>query len=319
MKKLLIATILTAISNVSSAWEPSKPIITLIGNSPGSGNEISFRMVQTELEKKSNVSFVIVNKPGVSELVAANHFATQPADGHTILVAACNDIYVAPEVWYPTVTKFNAMHFVPVATIGKAPFAFWANINSKVNTPQELIDAMRKNDQKINFALGSPGHRLALEYLIENQKIPHSHIQPIMYNGGGAALRDVMGGHVEFAITPVATGWANMPSGKLKLIGVASDKKLAGLEKYPLMKDTVTGLTIGTCWSLLLPPEAPQNVQAWYRDNFVPVLRTKEIQSQFEKNLIQPAPNEHTPEGVKEGMTNLRRIWMPVARRFSPE
>jgi tripartite-type tricarboxylate transporter receptor subunit TctC len=319
MKKTIVSVVLAIASSVATAWEPSKPIITLIGNSPGSGNEISFRMVQTELEKKSNVSFVIVNKPGVSELVAANYFATQPADGHTTLVAACNDIYVAPEVWYPTATKFSAMDFVPVATIGKAPLAFWANIDSKVNTPQELIDAMRKNDRKINFALGSPGHRLALEYLIENQKIPHSHVQPIMYKGGGAALLDVMGGHVEFAITPVATGWPNMPSGRLKLIGIAGDKKLAGLEKYPLMKDTVTGLTIGTCWSLLLPPGTPQNVQAWYRDNFVPVLRTKEIQAQFEKNLIQPAPNEHTPEGVKESMTNLRRIWIPVAQRFSPE
>ena len=51
MKKLLIATILTVISTVSNAWEPTKPITVLIGNAPGSGNEISFRIDTTELEK----------------------------------------------------------------------------------------------------------------------------------------------------------------------------------------------------------------------------------------------------------------------------
>jgi tripartite-type tricarboxylate transporter receptor subunit TctC len=318
MKKLLVTALLTALSSIASAWEPSKPIITLIGNSPGSGNEISFRMVQTELEKKSNVRFVIVNKPGVSELVAANYFATQPADGHTVLVAACNDIYIAPEVWYPTTAKFNAMDFVPVATFGKAPYAFWANIDSKVNTPQELIDAIKRNDRKINFGVGGLGQQLAVEYLIENQKIPPGHVQSIVYKGSGQAMVDMMGGHVEFAVVALSVGWPNMPSGKLKLIGVASDKKLAGLEKYPLMKDTVAGLTIGTCWSLLLPPNTPQDVQSWYRDNFVPILNTKEILTQFEKNLIQPTPSEHTPAGVKESMTNLRRVWIPVARRVTP-
>jgi tripartite-type tricarboxylate transporter receptor subunit TctC len=200
MKKLLVTALLTALSSIASAWEPSKPIITLIGNSPGSGNEISFRMVQTELEKKSNVRFVIVNKPGVSELVAANYFATQPADGHTVLVAACNDIYIAPEVWYPTTAKFNAMDFVPVATFGKAPYAFWANIDSKVNTPQELIDAIKRNDRKINFGVGGLGQQLAVEYLIENQKIPPGHVQSIVYKGSGQAMVDMMGGHVEFAV-----------------------------------------------------------------------------------------------------------------------
>ena len=318
MKKLLIATILTAISNVSNAWEPTKPITAVIGNSPGSGNEISFRIVTTELEKKVNAKFVVINKPGVSELVAANYFATQPADGYTTLVAACNDIFVAPEVWYPAVTKFNAMDFVPVATIGKSPLAFWANIDSKVNTPQELLDAIKKSDRKINIALGGAGHQLALEYLIEQQKIPQDRVQSIMYKGSGPVMIDVMGGHVEFSITPLATAWPYMSSGKIKLIGIASDKKIVGLEKYPLMKDTIPGLTIGTCWSLLLPPGTPAQVQVWYKDNFVPILRSKEVQSQFEKNMFQLAPDEHTPDAVRDSMTNLRRIWMPIARRFTP-
>ena len=319
MKKLLIATILTTISNISSAWEPTKPITALIGNAPGSGNEISFRIVTTELEKNGKESYVIVNKPGLSEIVAANYFATQPADGHTVFVAACQDIYVAPEIWYPEATKFNAMDFVPVAIIGKTPIAFWAHIDSKVNTPQELIDELKKNNRKINFGIGGQGHRLAVEYLLAQQKIPSSHAQTVMYKGSGAALTDLMGGHIEFAVGPMASGWPRISSGKLKLIGVATDKKIVGLEKYPLMKDTVPGLNIEACWAVVLPKGTPDNIQTWYRDNFVPVLRSNTVLKQFESNMIYTITSEHSSEGAKTSMIKLREAWQPTYRRFKPE
>jgi len=319
MKKLLVAGLLTALSGIGAAWEPSKPITALIGNAPGSGNEVGFRIVSTELEKKGKGSYVVVNKPGMFEIVAGNHFATLPADGHTLFVAACQDIYVAPEVWYPETTKFNAMEFVPVAIIGKTPIAFWANADSKINTPEELIAALKKNDRKINFGVGGPGHQLAVEYLLAQQKIPSSHAQTVMYKGSGAVLTDVMGGHVEFAVGPMAAGWPRMSSGKLKLIGVATDKKLVGLEKYPLMKDTVPGLNIEACWAVVLPKGTSEDIQAWYRDNFVPVLRSNEVRKQFESNMIYTTASEHSAEGVRSSMIKLREAWQPTYRRFKPE
>ena len=54
------------------------------------------------------------------------------------------------------------------------------------------------------------------------------------------------------------------------------------------------------------------------RTIFVTILRSKEVQSQFEKNMFQLALDEHTPDAVRESMINLRRIWMPIARRFTP-
>ena len=320
MKKTLTSILLAVTVCAAAAWEPTKPITVLIGNAPGSGNEISFRIVSALIEKKNDVNFVIINKPGVSELVAANYFAAQPADGYTALVAACQDIYVAPEVWYSNITKFNAMEFEPVATIAHTPLAFWAAPNSKVNNPQELVADIKSKNRTINIAIGGTGHRLAVEYLIEKLKMEGTEkVQIIMYKSGGQALLDVMGGHVEFAVTALAVGWPNVAVNKLKLIGVANEKKLVGLEKYQLMKDSVPGLNIHACWSLVLPKGTPHEVQTWYHDHFVPVIRSKEALEQFEANMMFTINNEHTPQGVRDSMTNLRNIWQPISRRFTPD
>jgi tripartite-type tricarboxylate transporter receptor subunit TctC len=79
-----------------------------------------------------------------------NHFATVPADGHTVAVPACQSNWVTAEIWYPNAVKYNAMEFEPVANIARSPLAFWAHPSSKVNTPEDLIREIRAKNKPTN-------------------------------------------------------------------------------------------------------------------------------------------------------------------------
>jgi tripartite-type tricarboxylate transporter receptor subunit TctC len=317
MKKLL--TLILLIPSLAFAWQPTRPITVIFPNGPGAGNEISFRIVADQVERKTGVSFISEYRPGVDGNVAMNHFNTVPADGYTVAVPACQSNWVTAEIWYPNAVKYNAMEFEPVANIARSPLAFFAKPNSTVNTPDELIRDIKEKKRPITFAIGGGGHKLAVEYLVEHLKVQGSdEVITAMYKGPAQALLDVMGGHAEFGVTPIAVGWPHVQSGKLKLIGIANETSIKGLEKYPLMKNYVSGLNIHGCWNMVLPKGTPADVQAWYRDNFVPLINSKESEKKFADNMMFVTPVEQTPEGVRASMVRLRKVWQPIAQKIKP-
>jgi tripartite-type tricarboxylate transporter receptor subunit TctC len=317
MKKLLI--LLTFIPLVAFAWQPTKPITVIFPNGPGAGNEISFRIVADIVEKKTGAKFVPDYRPGADGNIAINYFVTVPADGHTISVPACQSNWVTPEVWYSKVIKYNPMDLEPIANIARSPLAFWAHPGSKINTPEDLVAAIRKKERPITIAIGGGGHKLAVEYLADKLNVPGGdRIETLMYKGPAQALLDVMGGHVEFGVTPVAVGYPHVLTGKLKLIGIADTKPLPGLESAPLMSKAAPGLSIHGCWNMVLPPNTPQDVQKWYHEQFVPAIRSAEASVKFKENMMYITPEEHSPAGVRASMARLQQVWQPIARRIDP-
>lgn len=317
MKKLLV--ILSLIPALAHAWEPTKPITVIFPNGPGAGNEISFRIVADQIEKSTSAKFISEYKPGADGNIAGNHFNNAAPDGHTIMVPACQSNWVTPDIWYPKIVKYDAQNWEPVANIARSPLAFWANPKSPVNTPEDLIKLIKSKSRPVNIAIGGGGHKLAVEYLTTYLSVPGGDlVETPMYKGPAQALLDVMGGSAEFGVTPVAVGWSHVQSGKLKLVGIADTRIMPGLEKYPLMSQVVPNLSIHGCWNIVLPPNTPQEIQAWYHNQFVPAIRSKQSAAKFHENMMYITPEEHTPQGVRASMYRLRQQWQPIAKKIAP-
>jgi tripartite-type tricarboxylate transporter receptor subunit TctC len=317
IKKIL--AVLVLLPAIAMAWEPTKQITVIYPNGPGAGNEISFKIAADIVERNTGAKFVSEYRPGADGNIATNYFNTVANDGHTVSVPACNSQWVTAEVWYPQLIKYNVFEFEPVANIARSPLAFWAHPSSRVNTPEELISEIRSKQRPINFAIGGGGHKLAVEYLTSKLNVPGDRVETAMYKGPAQALLDVMGGHVEFGVTPVAVGYPYVLAGKLKLIGLASEVPIHGLEKTPLMKDYAPGLNLYGCWNLILPKGTPKDIQDWYRANFVPAINSREAKQKFDENMMFTNPKEHTAEGLNNSMIKLRKEWQPIAQRFKPE
>jgi len=316
LKFLALALIATA----AQAWQPTKPVTVIFPNGPGAGNEISFRIVADQVEKATGAKFVSEYRPGADGNIAGNHFNTVAPDGHTVMMPACQSNWVTPDVWYGKMVKYDAQNWEPVANIARSPLAFWANPKSPINTPEELIALIRSRSRPVNIAIGGGGHKLAVEYLTTHLAVPGGdRVETPMYKGPAQALLDVMGGSVEFGVTPVAVGYPHVVSGKLKLIGIADTYKLPGLEKYPLITRVVPNLSIHGCWNLVLPPGTPQEIQDWYHTQFVPVIRNSLSQQRFQENMMYTTPAEHTAAGVRASMYKLRQQWQPIAKKINPQ
>lgn len=322
MKKIITFVFLTCITALTWAWQPDgKRVVTVVfPNGPGAGNEISFRIVAAEVEKKwPNFKWVAEYRPGADGNIGMNHFDRLPADGYHVAMPSCQSTFVTAEIWYGNSVKFDAMAWEGVANIGKSPLAFYARLKTDTNTPEKLIREVRAGQRPITFATGGAAHKLAVEYLVAGVAPKKDTVETMLYKGPAQAMTDVLSGAVEFGVFPIAVGGPLVKAGKLQLIGLASEVELAEFPRAKLMKDYVSGLNVYACWNLMLPRGTPQEVQDWYHEAFVPTIRSQAVKEQFDRNFIFVSPQEHTPEGVRAAMHRLRQQWQPFARKIKPE
>jgi tripartite-type tricarboxylate transporter receptor subunit TctC len=319
MKKILTA-ILLVLSTSVWAWQPTKSITVVSPVAPGSGNEMSFRAVAAQLEREGKARFVFDYKAGADGNIGMNHFVKQSPDGHTIAIPACQSTFVASDIHYTNMIQYHPMRDLTLVTnIAKSPLAFVANSKSTVNTVPELIAAVTRPDREINFAVGGAAHALAFEYFMDQVRGNSDRVKSIFYKGPVPAVTDAAAGVTEFAVVPIAVANTLLPSGKIKIVGIAGEQRLLAFPNTALMKDHVPGLNVYACWNIVLPPNTPNEIVKWYLDNFVPAIRSAEAKRYFDENMMFITSASHSPEGLRRDMEQLRKQWQPyVAKMPNP-
>jgi tripartite-type tricarboxylate transporter receptor subunit TctC len=316
MKKI-IAGAAVALSLVTHAFEAPRTVTVTTGFGPGSGNEISFRAMAAVVEKTNPAtSYVVLNRPGGDEVVALNWFTKLPPKGDNLYITSHQGVFTAVDHWYPNQVKFNPFDMEFVATIAKSPLAVVAYINSPTNTPQELLTRIKNTREPITFGIGAGAHKLAFEYLMDKGQGNRDLVRTVMYRGPAQAVNDVAGGQVEFGILPTAVAYGLVQGGKVKYIALAGEQRLARIPNVPLWKDTVPGMNVYAAWTIAMPPGTPKEQVKYYQDQFVPAIRSAEAQKFFDENLMFTVPAEHTPEGVRKHLTELRKQWFPYVQKM---
>jgi tripartite-type tricarboxylate transporter receptor subunit TctC len=315
MKKLLAALILAP--TIAFAWQPTKPVTVLYGFGPGSGNEQSFRIASTQLER-DGVNFKPQYHPGGGGNLVMPILQKAEPDGHTIAIPACQANWVLAEPWFPQV-KFNINDFVLATHIAKSPLALFAHTSSSVDTPQQFAETIRKNQRSVKIALGATGHKLAVDYLLESLNVVgNNQVISAMYKGPAQAINDLLGNHTEFAVVPLAVGYPQVQSGRLKLIGIANEAPMKGLDA-PLLNTIAPGLYIHGCWNIMLPPGTPSEIQQWYTENFRKHINSTEAQQKFAEQMMYSTTSWQDPEALKKAMYQMKKTWMPVAEKYKPQ
>jgi tripartite-type tricarboxylate transporter receptor subunit TctC len=315
MKKILLAIMLT-FTTLVHAWEPTRPINVTVGFAPGSGNEISFRGVSSIIEKDNpKINFIIENRPGADGVVAMNEFIKKPNDGYHIYIPSHQGIWVTAEFFNKEAVKYSLDDFEYVVSIAKSPLAVIAWNGSSVQTVPQFLEKLKTTEKPITIAAGSGAHKLAFNYLAEKIKINTDLVKTVGYKGPAQAGQDVSGGHVEFGIIPAAVAATFLKTGKIKIIGLCSEKSISGIDA-PLMNQWVPGMNVYAAWGIILPKNTPTDIQKWYVDTFSKSIRSQEAKLFFEQNYMFVDEKELTPLGFKNSMGDLRKQWVPIVEKF---
>src|SRR5258706_8618051 len=99
IRKLSLTLLLCAVSplGLAQSW-PAKSVRIMVGASPGGGTDIIARMLGEKYQSTLGQPFVVDNRPGAANTIAADMTAKAPADGYTLLLATNTGQAIAPHL-----------------------------------------------------------------------------------------------------------------------------------------------------------------------------------------------------------------------------
>ena len=318
MKRLLLLLFMLPV--MALAWEPTRPVIVVIGNAPGAGNEIAFRKLSQIVNRTNKkLTFVVENRPGADSVIAMNHMMTVTPDGHTIAAFNHMSQYVTQDIWQRNVKRYEYNSFEDVLTIGKSPLVLVAMSTSAVNTPDEFATLLRTTQHPVFVAVGSGAHRITLEYLMMKTGGNKNLVKHIAFNGPAQALNSVAGAQgTEFGILPLAVARPLIEAGRVRAIGITGDRKVAQMPNIPLLRKIAPGINVFAAWNIVLPPRTERVIVDYYADLFARAINTAEYQEWMDQNLVFVDSRELDPDGLRQHAQELRRTFLPLANQINP-
>jgi tripartite-type tricarboxylate transporter receptor subunit TctC len=211
---------------------PTKPIKWIVVAPAGSSLDVIARSMQDKLKDTLGQSIVIENRPQAGGTVGSNEVAKSAPDGHTWLLGFNGPVAYAPFL-YSKLAYNPRTDLLPVMITTSQPNVIAVNANFPASTMRELVQVLKANPGKYNFASvgnGSSSH-LAMEYV---KALTGAFAVHIPFNGGPPAVLSVASGDTQILATVPTVIIPQIKQGRLKAIAVT------GLQRYSLAPEVPT-------------------------------------------------------------------------------
>jgi len=236
---------------------PARPARIVSGFPPGGISDTYARLVAQWLSQRLGQQFIVENRPGAGGNIAAEEVAKSPPDGYTLLLTTSAD------AWNATLynnLNFNIVRdFAPVATISRGPGVLVVNPSLPVTSVAELIAYAKRNPGKVSVAsagIGSAPH-MYWELFRSKTGVDMVHVP---YRGGGPAIADLLGGHVQVYFGTTAAAIGSIKAGKLRALGVTTATRLPALPQVPAIAESVPGYEATIYVGIAAPRGTPKAI-----------------------------------------------------------
>jgi len=260
---------------------PSKPITIVVGYAPGASSDLIGRTVGEGLTAMRGQTVIIDNRAGAGGNVGAGYAARQPADGYTLMVGT--DAMMTSNIYLYKDSPFHPVKdFAPITNAGNNVIALTINKEAlpTVNTVADFIAYARQNPGKIGFGTAGTAspHHLAGELLKVKTGIDITHIP---YKGGGAAVNDLIGGHIPAAFLSLSSAIPAMATGKVKMLGVVDKQRYSGTPDVPTIAETVPGFEMSSWLGFFAPAGTPEPIIARLNEAIVKIVRSDAVKGKL--------------------------------------
>ncbi|MDB5750029.1 MAG: tripartite tricarboxylate transporter substrate binding protein [Ramlibacter sp.] len=278
---------LAVAATAASAQEwPAKPIRILVSFAPGGLTDLIARALQPRLQEGLGQPVVIENRPGAGGTLAEGLLAKAPADGYTILLSADSvpaNPHLVQNLPYDTFRDLT-----PVSMLARIPLVLLVPNTVPATTVKEFVSHAKAGGAKASY--GSPGigtsNHLYFEVFkdLTSTDLPH-----VAYKGGGPAMTDLMGGHIQALLISSTLAVPQAGAGKVKALAVTSDKRLAQLPNVPTFAEAGFPDFKPQQWTgLFVPSGTPAAIVARIHAEFARALKAPDVLSRLNDLNAEP-------------------------------
>ena len=281
----------------AQTW-PAKPVRILVSFAPGGLTDLIARALQPKLQEGFGQPVVIENRPGAGGTLAEGMLSKSVPDGYTILLSADSvsaNPHLVPKLPYDT---FNDL--LPVAMLARIPLVMLVNNNVPAGTVKDFVAYAKTREG----SYGSPGigtsNHLYFEVFKASTGIDWPHVA---YKGGGPAMTDLIGGHVQALLISSTLAVPQASAEKVKALAVTSEKRLPKLPNVPTFAEAGFADFKPQQWTgLFVPTGTPPDVVARVHAEFAKALKSPDVLSRLNDLNAEPVMSTHV-----EFASHLRR------------
>jgi len=251
-RQLLIGTAAFFISAASFAQPyPSKPIRFIVPWGPGSGPDVTSRIVGAEMSAALGQPIVIENRAGAGGSVGLAAIARAAPDGYTIghgSIGTTISYSVIPNVPYDLKKDFTA---IGQLLYGSNVLAVRPSL--PVKSVQELIAYAKANPGKLLY--GSPGNGTSLHLSMEIFKqMTGTQIQHVPFKDAQQAVTGVISGQVDLQFENSGAIVPHVKAGRVRALAVSTARRSSALPEVPTVAEAGVADFDVTTWSGFVGP-----------------------------------------------------------------
>ena len=294
---------------------PTRPVTFVVPFPPGGSTDVAARVLSDHLSRSLGQTVLVTNRGGGGGALGTAEVAHAKPDGYTILFGA-NAITLlhlgTKNLPYDTLRDFSA-----ITQVSTQPNAIAVHPSVPASNIKELIAYAKMNPGKLSYAHPGEGssQHLAAERLWQLAGVK---LTGVPYRGGGQAVQDLLGGHVQVAVLGSTPLIAQQKAGKIRILAFTSKERFDEFPEIPTLEDEGFAGFDSTQWlGLLAPRGTPDEVVQRLYAATAKALAIPEVKDQLARAALKPVGN--TPEQFTAVIRNEIETWGKVAHDLGIE
>lgn len=236
---------------------PEKAVRVVIVFPPGGSNDVVGRIVFQKVSELAGQQFVIDNRGGAAGQIGSEIVAKSPADGYTVMVQSTT--HVANAHLYKKLNYDPLKDFTGVTTLARQVGMLVVHPALPVKNGRELIALAKKRPGELVYASAGNGSyvHLSMALMAEMAGIRMVHVP---YKGGGPAGTALIAGETQAMLATIGSLFPHIKSGRVRPIGVATDKRVTQFPDVPAISEFVPGYDFTAWVGCFVPAGTPRPV-----------------------------------------------------------
>ncbi len=283
---LALAFTLAASTSALGQGYPVKPVRLVVPVAPGGGTDILARTVSPKLSESLGQLVVIENRSGAAGNIGTEFVAKSAPDGYTLLLV--NTAFGVNPNLYRNLAFDAVRDFAPITHLTSSPLLLVAHPSLPVKSVRQLITLAKARPGEINFASPGSGQspHLAGELFNTMAGVKMVHVP---YRGGGAALTDLLGGHITLYFGGIISTLPHARSGKLHMLAVTSLQRSRSLPDVPTIAESaLPGFETIGWYGILAPAGTPREIIAQLSAALMKIMTLPDLQARMFEDGSQP-------------------------------